>query len=190
MRVNRTLRFSHVIVMSSRAAKFATILALVCITDALSAQAPAACPANPCGVTVTGSMTMSSVALMTLTGTTAGTTALTAPNTADFTTGFKDTGGPQLTVRANTAVRVRVSPNAVSAWLKNGVASSKAASELLWSTTGAAPFTAVTSATDLIATGAATTGQSRTITYRVLYSFTTDTPGTWTLPLIFTLVSP
>lgn len=184
-------RFPHVTVMSSRTIKFATILALIASTESLSAQtAPAGCPANPCGVTVNGSMTMTSVAFMTLTGTNVGTTTLTPPKAADFSTGFLDSNGPSLTVRSNTAVRVRVSPNAVTAWLRNGIASSKNASELLWSTTGAAPFTPVTTVTDLLSTGSATAGQTKNITYRVLYSFTTDIPGTWTLPLIFTLVSP
>ncbi len=176
--------------MTCRLAALFTIALLVTPLRRVPAQAPPPCPANPCGVTVSGTLGMSSVARMSLSGTSGGITTLTPPKAADFSAGFKDSNGPLLTVSANTAVRVRVSPNAVTTWLKNGVSSAKPASELQWSTTGGAPFTTVTTATDLLATGGATTGLSKNITYRVTYSFTTDVPGTWTLPLVFTLVSP
>lgn len=154
------------------------------------AQAAAACPANPCGVTLTGSMGMNAAATMALSGAISGnTTTLTPPTAASFQTGYQDSNGPILTVRSNTAVSVGLSSSA-STWQRNGGATTKSASHLQWSTTGAAPFTPVTTATSVLSTGAPTSGQSQTLTYRVQYQFTLDVPGTWTLPLVFTMVSP
>lgn len=146
------------------------------------------CSANPCPVDVSGTVTLNSAAQLALSSTM---TTIAAPTAANFATGFATQGGPLVTVRANTAVRVVVSGGSAN-WTRNAALSPKPVGDLQWATTSGGSYVALTtglSTTNLLST-AATAGASNQIFYRMLLNWSTDIPGTYELPVIFTLVSP
>jgi len=119
------------------------------------------------------------------------TTTLTAPTAADFgtTAGVADASAVALTVRANAAYRITASTAATS-WT-GPTGSTKAIGDLRLSTDNFATLSALTSAGVQIASGAApTAGNTIQIGYNVLYNWTTDLPGGYSLPVRYTLTSP
>lgn len=174
--------------MSSHIAWFVTGVA-ASLTLSLGRPADAqTCSANPCTVPLTGSMSVNSVGTIALG---AATTTLDAPRAADFQVGSRDTPGPTATVKANTGVRIVLSSTSAT-WTRNAGASTKPVGDLQWATTAGGAYVALTtglSTTNLLST-AATAGASQQVFYRTLWKWTQDAPGTYALPVVFTLVSP
>jgi hypothetical protein len=148
------------------------------------------CNSNGCSVPVTGTLSVNATANMSLSS---ANTTLDAPRAADFAAGFRNTPGPTVTVRANTGVRVVVSTTAAAWTLTGGTRPTpKAVDDLRWGTSAAGPYAALTrsaSTADLLSTSA-TASSPRQIFYQVRWSWTQDVPGTYTLPVAFTLVAP
>jgi hypothetical protein len=118
-------------------------------------------------------------------------TTLTAPTAADFGTsaGVSNANAIILTVRANSSYRVTAS-TAATIW-SGPTGSAKAIADLRISTDNFATTPALSAAGVLIAAGAApTAGTAIQIGYNVLYNWTTDRPGNYTLPVRYTLTSP
>jgi hypothetical protein len=172
---------------------FGLTLCFAGYSHALSAQAS-------CNVVLTGSCTTSAVVSLPV-GTVvsmdqpSSTTVLGAPTAANYATGYGATTGPTLTVKANSGWTLRAraatsvwsatnSSPGVSAW------ASKPASDLTWSLSSGGTFTALSTTSVPVATGSATAGTNETIYLRTLYSWMQDTPGAYSLGVIFSFSSP
>jgi hypothetical protein len=125
-------------------------------------------------------MTLSSIA-----------TTLTAPLDAAYTAGFQDTNGPTITVQANTPWRLQISSAAANFTATGPVArANKPRADLRWGVAPAVPATALSATATTIASGAATNGTAVNVVYRTLWSWTVDTPGTYSLAITYTLITP
>jgi hypothetical protein len=178
--------------MPSRTAWFVTgVIAASMLSVSRPASAQAAlptCAANPCTAPLSGTMAVNSVGVVELN---AALTTLDAPRAADYVAGSHNTPGPTATVRANTGVRIVLSSTSAT-WTRNAAASTKPVGDLRWATTAGGTYVALTtglSTTNLLST-AATAGASQQVFYQTLWKWTQDGPGTYTLPIVFTMVSP
>ena len=122
-------------------------------------------------------------------------TPLTAPTEAGYDAGFAADAGPTATVQANTPWRLQISAAAATWTAANtepGVAAraAKPAGDLTWSTAAGGPFAGLSVAPVDARTGAATAGNVGGFFYRTLYSWGLDTPGSYSLIVVFTLMAP
>ena len=148
------------------------------------------CTGNPCSVNNTASVTVNTVLRLTLSS---ATTTLTSPNEAAFDAGFQDDAGPVATVKSNRPWNLEISAQAAT-WTGVGALAraNKPAGDLQWSRTGGAPFTALAVAPLSVygASQAAGGNQQTTFTYRTLWSWAADTPGDYSLVVVYTVTAP
>jgi hypothetical protein len=129
-------------------------------------------------------VTVPSVARLTIDATSTG---LTAPQAAEFApggTGHSDPSGPTLTVAANVNWTVTASTGAA---LWTGGSATKPAADLTVTNDAGATYHAFPFA---VSTGTPTSGSAKQVGYHTNYSFTIDTPGTYSLVVNYTLTSP
>ena len=125
----------------------------------------------------------------------AGSTSLTAPTPADFDAGFNSTTGPTLTVSANAPWMLQVRAVAAS-WTASNTSpgvparTNKPAADLKWATSAAGPFSALGTTDVTLVSGSATASSATTLYFRTLYSWTSDTPGNYSLSVVLTLTAP
>ena len=157
--------------------------ALLFSASSLSAQ----CTANPCTQTNTASATVGIIAQLSLN---TSTTDLGTPTQADYTAGHKDAAGPTATVLANTAWHVAVQGNTPTFTCTGaGCRTGKPAGDLLWGiVSGTYGNNAGASAT--LFSGAGTAGSNQQTFFRTNWNLVTDTPGTYTLVVNYTLSEP
>lgn len=175
-----------------RAFGFACICALV----ALPAAAQSSCnvtSAGTCSTTGTLSITIGIGRAVQLELSAASTT-LSSPTAADYDAGFAATSGPSGTVRSNAPWSLVISA-ATATWTAANTESepartNKPSTDLLWALSPSGPFTALTTTPTTIASGAATSGISGTLYYRTRYDWLLDTPGTYSIQVVLTLIAP
>jgi hypothetical protein len=122
-------------------------------------------------------------------------TTLTTPTSTDFDAGYSSGVGPTVTVRANTAWTLQVRAQAATWTATNTVAgvtarTNKPSTDLQFSGSAGGPFTALSNVTSITTTGAATANTVQTEYYRVLWSWTLDKPGSYSLTVLYTITSP
>lgn len=146
-----------------------------------------------CSVAVTFRLPQPTVISLALSSATTTIPALTAQV---LSAGSTVVAGPSLTVRANAPYRVTVQ-SATTTWSYTGAASNplKPASDLSWGTTNAGPWVSSATSSTLWPTGTLTTapataGQTLSLFYRTLWTWTSTPPGSYSLPVNITLTSP
>jgi hypothetical protein len=159
-------------------------IALVGLSAGLARTAVAQQTCNggaSCPLTVSATATINSVARLSISSPT---TTLTTPSVADFgsATGVNSTG-PTLTVKSNTGYTLTASA-ASSTW--SGGNNNKPATDLKMTVNGASPIALGQVGQSANATG----GTTFTIGYNTIYSFTVDTPGSYSLVVKYTLSAP
>ena len=116
--------------------------------------------------------------------------SLTAPTNADFTAGGTtsktDLGAQVATVRANAPWTLTVRG---AAWTGTGN-NAKLVGDLDWTSNGGGAWTSMTTSAVTLASGAATGGTDTTVGYQTAWSLTSDTPGTYTMAVTFTITAP
>lgn len=137
------------------------------------------------------SMTVNAVVQLTLSSTT---TALTAPASVDYDAGFVANTGPSATVQCNVTCRLQISA-ATATWSATATTSvaprSKPCADLTWSTSSGGTFTGLTTTPATVQSIPATGGSAPvSLFYRTLYSWGADTPGNYSLTVVFTLAAP
>jgi hypothetical protein len=142
------------------------------------------CPAN-----TSATLTIPDVMQLTLTSSS---TALTAPAAADYDAGFVANTGPTATVKSNRAWRLQISAGAATWTAVNTppftARANKPAADLQWGTGG--PFTALSTTAATAASGSATGGTPASFVFHTVYSWGLDTPGSYSLAIVFTLLAP
>ncbi len=169
-------------------------LASLCVAQRVSAQATVNCsnpaigtdvllgaPGSACQVSNTVSLTLGKYARLSIDNTSS---SLTVPQASDFGTvaGVNSTG-PTLTVSSNAPWTLTASTAA--GWTGTGN-NSKPLSDIK-AKVGAGSFTAFPFTA---ASGSAIANDGHAVTYNTIYNFVTDTPGTYSLVVNYTLTAP
>lgn len=148
-----------------------------------TAAANATCFVNG---SVTG--TMSKIVVLTLTPTNF---ALTMPTDADFTAAGNvlkvDVAAQTANVRANDVWTLTVQG---AVWTGTGNTAAKATSDLEWNVNAGGYTAMTTSAANVVAAHARTSGFDAVIGYRTAWDLGNDSPGTYAMALVFTITAP
>ena len=158
--------------------------ALFGLSQGASAQT---CSGNPCNVNNTASVTVGTVLKLTLSSIT---TALTPPDQTAYDNGYQLDNGPAATVKANRPWTLKISSAASNWTAANGAKASKAAGDLQWGTVSGGPYTGLTTSAASVTTGTGTSGTAQNFFYKTLWGYATDTPGDYSLVVVYTLTAP
>jgi len=149
--------------------------------------------AGSCNLTNTASVTVGALVKLTMSP---ATTTLTSPTAdqIDLGTTIYD-AGPTFTVKANRAwtlkIKTTVSPNWTYAGTDAGV---KPISDLTWSNAAGGTYVAIATSDATVTSGASANGAAASVHFKTLWSndFTSasNAPGTYSLPIVFTLTAP
>lgn len=165
-------------------------LALVAgISTAAQAQAVSVTGASPLSVTSYVTVTAPTILRLSINDTS---TAVTAPVEADFDAGFQDVAGAvSATVKSNRGWTLKIKGGAATWTGTGGARLNKPVGDLLWGTVSPAA-TAMTAVDANVAAPSltGTSGATSNINYRILWGYANDTPGTYSIPVVFTLTSP
>jgi len=147
------------------------------------------CSGNPCSVNNLVQVNVPTILRLSLS---AATTVLPAATEANFDAGFQDAAGPTATVKSNRPWNLQVNAQAATWTGTNGGRANKPAGDLQWSTSGGAPFTALTTtAVNMYGASQGAGGnQATNVTHRVLWSYTDDTPGDYEITVVYTVTAP
>ena len=149
---------------------------------------------NNCNTTNTASVTVSALVKLIMS---ASATSLTSPTADQVEAGaLLADAGPTFTVKANRSWTLNVKTTNVSNWTYVGsLGGTKPISDLLWSNAGAGTFVGMSSSDALFLSGAgATNGTAAQAFFKTVWAagFTqpSNAPGTYSLPVVFTLSAP
>jgi len=148
---------------------------------------------SSCQVTTTVALPVGAIFQMVLT---APGNETIAPQYDDFAIGYKDVVGPTAVVKANRSWSVSIRAltstwDAVPGPGGGTPRSDKPAEDLLWSRNPGSGYAVVSSGSgSTIATGTATAGTSVQLYYRTLWSFATDSPGSYSITIGLTIAAP
>ena len=174
-----------------------TLLAAMVLGTAIGAsQASAQCSGNAgsCNTTNTASVTVGALVKL---GMSSATTTLTNPTADDVDAGAViANAGPTFTIKANRSWTLKIKSQNAANWTYVGTdAGVKPISDLAWSTSAGGTFAAITSSDVTFASGAAASnGAAASAFFRTSWTndFTSasNAPGTYSLPIVFTLTAP
>jgi hypothetical protein len=172
------------------------LAAMVLATVIGATQANAQCTGNTgsCNTTNTASVTVGALVKLGMTTTT---TSLTNPTADDVAAGntLADVG-PIFNIKANRSWTLKIKSQNASNWSYIGTDGGvKPIGDLAWSTAANGTFAALTSSDATFTSGAAASnGASAQVFFRTswLNDFTSvsNAPGTYQLPIVFTLTAP
>jgi hypothetical protein len=174
-----------------------TILAAMVLGTVFGAsQANAQCSGNAgtCNTTNTASVTVGTLVKL---GMSSATTTLTNPTADDVDAGnVIANDGPSFTIKANRSWTLKIKSQNAASWTYVGSdAGVKPISDLAWSTAVGGTFAAITAADATFLSGASSTnGTLAQAFFRTSWTsdFTSasNAPGTYSLPIVFTLSAP
>lgn len=180
----------------SAARAWAALLALALAGRGAAAQSCTASLSAGSGTcstaSIAASLTIGNVVQLSVSATS---TALTSPGIADYNAGFVADAGPTATMLCNGPCRLQISA-ATATWagtttvVSAPARANKPATDLTWSTSAGGPFTGLTTTPVTVQSLPATAGSSASLFYRTLYAWNVDTPGNYSLTVVFTLASP
>jgi len=176
------MKFTKLFVVTAMSAVAAASTAHAQLNCGGGGTEPALGPATTgCVVTSTVSNTVPTVARLEIT---TATTDLTTPLAADFgTAAGVNTTGPKITVRANANHTLTASP---AAWTGTGN-NAKPVTDIKMQVNGGGFIALGTVGT---AASPKTPGTDYQIDYNTIYNWVTDTPGTYSLVISYTLTAP
>jgi hypothetical protein len=166
-------------------------LALVAALGIVAVPASAQCTVNAIPASCTQSRTVQITVRRTIRPTvTPSVVTAPGPTATDFNAGFQVVTGPTVNIRSNANWTLRIRSTSTTWAASGGARTNKPRADLLWSTTGGPPFTAMSGTLTTIASGTRTGGSNVAVTYRINWFWALDRPGTYTLPIQFNLIAP
>jgi hypothetical protein len=173
------------------------ILAAMVIGSAISVnQAGAQCSGNAgsCNLTNTVTATVNNLVKLQMSS---ASTALSSPTADQVETGISlADNGPSFTIKANRSWTLNIKTTNASQWTYVGSNSgAKPISDLTWSNAAAGTFVGISSADALFTSGAAATnGAAAQVYFKTVWAagFTqpSNAPGSYSMPVVFTLSAP
>jgi hypothetical protein len=174
-----------------------SLLAAMVLGTAIGAsQANAQCSGNAgtCNTTNTASVTVGALVKLDMS---AATTTLTNPTADDVSAGnVIANDGPSFTIKANRSWTLKIKSQNATNWTYVGSnAGVKPIGDLAWSTASGGTFAAITAADATFSSGASSTnGTAAQAFFKTSWTndFTSasNAPGTYSLPIVFTLTAP
>lgn len=142
-----------------------------------------------CSVNVASSLTIPILIRLTIDDTS---TTLVAPTAADYTAGQTTTGatGPVVTIKTNNNWTLLVAATSALWTGTGGARANKPVGDLLWATTSGGSYAAMTTSNATVSFGTRGSSNVTTLFYKTNWNWTLDTPGTYTLTVIFTATAP
>lgn len=159
-------------------------------------QADAQCSGNTgtCNTTLGTSVTIGALVKLDMS---ASTTSLTPPTADQVDVGATVAdAGPTFTIKANRSWTLNIKSGNAANWTYVGSSGGvKPIGQLTWSNAVAGTFNAITASDAVMTSGAASTsGTAAAVFFRTTYpaGFTNaaNAPGTYSLPIVFTLTAP
>lgn len=173
------------------------LMAAMVLGTAIGAnQANAQCTGNAgtCNTTNTASVAVNALVKLGMGGTT---TSLTSPTADQVEVGANlADAGPSFTIKANRSWTLNIKTTNISSWTYVGpLVGTKPISDLTWSNAVAGTFVGMSSSDAVFLSGAgATNGFAAQAFFRTVWAagFTqpSNVPGTYSLPVVFTLSAP
>ena len=172
------------------------LVPFLCLVGAPRRSAAQTCQvsgsAGSCAASTTATLTTTTLLQLTVS---APSTTVAAPSVADYDAGFAASTGPTAVVKANAPWTLQIASttsvfSATNTDPTEPARTTKPASDLQWSLAASGTYTGMTLTASTLTTGVPTAGSSIPLYFRVLLSYALDTPGNYSLPLLFTLVSP
>ena len=172
------------------------LAAMVLGTTIGASQANAQCSGNggTCNTTNTASVTVGALVKL---GMSSAVTTLTNPSADDVDAGnVLADAGPSFTVKANRSWTLKIKSQNAANWTYVGSnAGVKPISDLAWSTAANGTFAAITASDATFTSGAsASNGAAAQAFFKTSWAndFTSasNAPGTYSLPIVFTLTAP
>jgi hypothetical protein len=172
------------------------LAAMVLGTVIAASQANAQCSGNAgtCNTTNTASVTVGALVKL---GMSANTTALTNPTADDVDAGnIIQNAGPSFTIKANRSWTLKIKSQNATNWTYVGTdAGVKPIGDLAWSTAAGGTYAAISNTDATFTSGASSTnGAAAQAFFRTSWTadFTSasNAPGTYSLPIVFTLTAP
>jgi len=162
----------------------AALLGLAATTP-LSAQS---CTTQPsCSVNNTASVTVPIVMKLLLSSIT---TSLTVPGADNYDSTAVADNGPTATVKANKGWTLKIAAQAATWTAAGGANAAKAAADLAWSTAANGTFAGLTTAGATVLTSAVGSKTIQPLFYQTSWHSASDTPGTYSLVVVYTLSVP
>lgn len=170
------------------------LLGCLCLPTNLAAQTQCIAGAAPCSTAVGALQITITIGTTFDLSLSAATTDLPAPGTAEYGAGFAATDGPVATIRSNAPWALSISA-LTSTWTAVSTQTEtarpdKPAEDLSWATSAAGPFTDLSTAPVQVTSGVPTVGVTVPLFYRTRYQWTLDTPGNYSLQVVFTIAAP
>ena len=173
------------------------VLAAMVLGTAIGAnQANAQCSGNAgsCNSTNTASVTVNALVKL---GMSSASTSLTSPTADQVEVGANIAdAGPSFTIKANRSWTLNIKTTNAGSWTYVGsLGGNKPVSDLTWSNAAAGTFVGISSTDALFLSGAsATNGAAAQAFFKTVWAagFTqpSNAPGTYSLPVVFTLSAP
>ena len=169
----------------------AMLLALAARPGGAQSCSVAAAPGN-CSASTGATLTVGKVVQLTL-ATTA--SVLAAPTVTDYTTGYLTGSGQLVSIRSNANVVVRVAARTARWTATNTTAgvtawAAKPSTDLQLGSSTTGPFTALTTSGYTLSNTGATGTLNLPVVYKVLLAWGTDTPGQYSLDVVYTVTAP
>ena len=174
----------HLLLVLSLVVSAATSAAAqITICSTANGSANASCSGN-----VATSLTIPILIRLTIDDTS---TTITPPTLTDYTNGVTSPiTGPVATVKTNNNWTLLVRATAATWTGTGGARATKPVGDLLWSTTSGGSYVPMTTTNATVATGARGSANATTLFYKVNWTWGTDTPGTYSLTVIYTATAP
>jgi hypothetical protein len=171
--------------------RLALLLALIASPMAMAAaqcSTPNGAASGTCSSNVASSLTIPTLLRLSIDDTS---TTLTTPTEAIYDAGTNVQSGPTVTIKTNGSWTLLVRATAAT-WTAAGAEArvNKPVGELAWGTSGAGPFTAMSTTNTTVASGTRGATNTVNLSYRTTWSWLVDTPGTYSLTVVFTATSP
>jgi len=119
---------------------------------------------------------------------------LGSPTASDYLNGFQHITGHAAEIHSNYPWQLSIRSTQSSFSGSGGARTNKPRSDLSWSLTSGSGYTVITgnnaAANVVVTTGTATGSEVVQLFYRVAWSWSLDTPGTYSLPLVLTIAAP
>jgi hypothetical protein len=173
----------------TRIAAAAVLIGSAMLAGPVSAQCSAS---NSCSTTNTASVTIGALVQLEMSSTT---TSLTAPTVSDLG-GSVANNGPTFVVHANEAWTLSIKSGNATNWTYVGSQSGvKPIGDLTWSSASNGTFAAITASDATLASGSSSTNNTAAAAffktlYSADYSAASNRPGSYSLPVVFTLSAP
>jgi hypothetical protein len=173
-----------------------TFTIALCGVFAGASQAGAQCSGNAgtCNTTNTASVLIPALVKLGMSGTT---TTLTAPTADQVDLGATiSDAGPTFTIKANRSWTLNIRSGNPTSWTYTGANSGvKPIGDLTWANAAAGTYAAITGSDAVFTSGAsASAGASAAAFFKTNYpaglANVANAPGTYSLPIIFTLTAP